>query len=392
MILLYFTLSTIMISFTSSQLAGQFIAKMTNISNKRNEEITNSQFKSCKDNPMIDLLIKDFSSNLKNSLYDLPLNTSSAELDSCNKTEVTCCSQSTLSLYEDYIKMIVLPNKQNIHLLNTNYYSLILDEHLRNFENFQLEGFTSESFQVLFREYITKKNQLNSLVNDILKDSILNSWNSFCNFICHPPNITKHYCRIYNNTLKVNEKPYVYKTYQCDSSFNSFLNLNNTLNQFNSIIKSMNSSLNSTYSSISDKVKKYFNESDMKDSIIKYNNMTKQQLVTNSLNDGLYVSQSISQSPICNSYENGCESFIKCLPYYCMDDLYLQFYNNSTIYLKESLIVSNYSVIELYEGNNTYINYNKDIRIVNIIKSISINNTLIGVSLNIILGLILILF
>ena len=74
-----------------------------------------------------------------------------------------------------------------------------------------------------------------------------------------------------------------------------------------------------------------------------------QLFLNNSLDDGLYVSKSVSKLPICSDKTPNCESIINkiCIPFYCYDDMFLQYMDESTIFHSEALKNSNYSLVDV---------------------------------------------
>lgn len=372
----------IILNLVETQLAGEYIAKMTSISKVKTQDITNKFFKSCKDNPLIDLLLYDLAEGIKDSLNDLPI--SSNSLSSCKTNSInSCCTETTFSIYEEYLKDLVIPNKLQINLLNTNYYKLIIKEHNRNFNAFSLNN---TYFESLFYNFTNLNKKITEYSKVILKDSLFHKWNSMCNFICRPNNEIKNFCSIYNNTVHVNEKEYSYISYSCIDGYNKLLNITSNLNEFYDFMSSMNSTLGSVYQEIGSKVSRNLEISDDSNKILTYLN--------NSLNDGLYVSKGISQMPICDQYD--CNNFTKCIPFNCYDDLFLQYYDNSTITYKESLIASNFSIVELKSSplsNNIYNNYSNDNKIIQIVNSLisSLKQYYIGLSSSLLLFVVLLI-
>ena len=241
-------------------------------------------------------------------------------------------------------------------------------------------------FESQFNNYTNLNKKITDYSKVILKDSLLHKWNSMCNFICRPNNEIKNFCNIYNNTVQVNEKEYSYISYSCIDGYNTLLNITSNLKEFYDFMSSMNFTLGSIYQDISSKVSRTLEISDNSEKILKYLN--------NSLNDGLYVSQGISQMPICEQYD--CNNFTKCIPFNCYDDLFLQYYDNSTITYKESLKSSNYSIVELRQSqisNIIYNNYSNDDKIIQIVNSLvsSLKQYYIGISFTLLLFIVLLI-
>lgn len=347
------------VTLSKSQLAAEFLAKMTKISLISNIEITNSIFNSCRSNPMIDLLPSFLAEEIRNSMDNTLID--STKLDSCSvKGQSSCCSQSTIDLFKTYINDIVIPNKSKIYEKNSKIYKLIINEHNRNYNAFEIDMTTFDS---VFEEYSLFADNIAFSNNKIVKESITYQWNSFCNYICKPYSYMPQLCSIYNETISVNEKEYWTLKYNCKTPSNHTSYIESLISDFEMILSSNNSTLDKLYSQIKTNSAN-LGESKTIETSVSVSNSTSssnssqvnvQLFLNNSLSDGLYVSKSVSKMPICHEKIPSCSEIKKkiCIPFYCFDDLFMQFIDDSTVYQVESLENSNYTVINIQNKDDT---------------------------------------
>lgn len=352
-------------------MASEYLAKMTTIKKLHTENVTDNHFKSCKDNPIINLLPNYVSTQLKDKLNKnlIPID----QLNNCNiihsenKSTYSCCNNESINSYIEYLSQVVIPNKLKIYDLNTNMYSLIYQEHKRNFKTFTI---SDTDFDYIFLQYKNIIEELKRLNKELLKKSIIYNWNTFCNYVCQSFELTKNLCKIKNETILVNEKYYYLYKYECNYNREERYSVRESINNFYMKLKNLNNTIADAYNSIRNKAviktnNTFNNITTVNNSNIKNLNFEMIMYLKNSINDGEYVSKSISTSPICDNkiYKDiNCESILNkiCIPFYCYDDIYTQYYDNSTIYLSESIENSNFSIISdvyLYNDTKSYDKY-----------------------------------
>lgn len=381
------------LDFGKSQLAAEFIAKKIIIKKESKIEITDKVFKNCKDNPLIDLLPQYITKEIRDSLSNLP---DSTQLPGC-QTKNSCCRKETLDVFSSYLKEVVLKNKFQIFEKNSKIYEKIIKEHNRNFNAFQVK---EEDFINIFSEYKDFSDKILNNNKSIIKQSLLFQWNSFCNYICSPD--YKSYCKVYNETISVNEKQYWSLKYDCSVDSDSSNQLNLMIKNFEEIINNADNTLEIIYDHIKEKSKNIgniqietsFNVEEIPDleDLNKERKTNVQIFINNSLKDGLHVSKSISEKKaICSRNSPDCETIKSkiCIPFFCFDDLFLQYYDDSTIYHSETLEKSNYTIVNVLNQTSTnFKNFNKDSHIQNIYKEIE--NALLSKAISFYLFLVLV--
>lgn len=367
-IVLIVLLQLIEISF-QYRLAAEFIAKMTKIQKLNEIDITDTAFSTCKNNPLIKIFPDALATELIESFDDGDLLVVKKEsLKGCNifnSPKDNCCSDDTLSIYKQYIKDEILLIKKRIYEKNSKIYDLIINEHNRNFNAFQI---SQDIFEKMFEKYKLIDKAIRYKHERILNETLSFSWNSFCNLICRKPEDLKNYCQIYNETIAVNEKEYWKLKYNCSLDYDHLNTINNLLVDFDNFVKTINSTLDEYYSDIY-KESKILAESisnssnsvqlrnlETNNSIVYDNGITNLDVkyyLENSIKDGHYVSKSLTQLSYCNNLDVKCEGLLNktCIPFYCYDDLFLQFSDSTTIDYETILKNTSYISVDIKPKN-----------------------------------------
>ena len=236
---------------------------------------------SCKNNPFLLLLPKDFQKTIK---FTLSKNPKKRSLPLCKNVDKTCCTSFTFTNVKSYLKDHIYTPKKNIFKTNVNYYINILKEHKRNL----VEGFKikKEKYEEYFNNYKEKIRELVKIDEEIVKQSVLYNWDAFCNYICNFPK-SLSYCNITANLFSVfNQNLYDYY-FEC-------FNDENFINYFSSLLTNFSNQLNKLNETIEEFYDKIFVEIDENKGIKNFD------LLNKSLDDGLYVSKQINQYLLCN--------------------------------------------------------------------------------------------
>jgi hypothetical protein len=288
---------------------------------------------SCRENRILTLLPKNLQTSLKSNLNDIPSLSNSnkcnlSKNDNNQKEEyLTCCSSNTITTIEDYINKDLIPLKKKIFANNIYYIRLIINEHKRNL----IKGFglTEKDFIFLFENFESFAQSQFSLFKKIITESINYTWDSLCNFICHPDfyklfntyNITTS--KVLNNNNKDKNE-----TISSEINFNILKNIQRTKN-FTDLIKEYISNINDLDQNL-EKIYLEIIEKSKKLNFKEKNNT----LIIKSLIDGKNYFSSINYFIPCDkkksnnfTYED-CETIIEnqkiCTSFFCLDDIFLQ--------------------------------------------------------------------
>lgn len=373
------------------RLAAEFIAKMTKIEKISEVEVTNSIYNTCKDNPLLYIFPESLANDLRESFEDGDLLVvNNDNLKGCNifdSPKQNCCNDDTLSIFKNYIKDEILVIKKRIFEKNSKIYELIINEHNRNFNAF---GISQEIFEETFKKYKLIKDEIRLKHERILNETLTFSWNSFCNLICRNPSELKSFCRVFNETIAVNEKMYWKLKYKCSIDVEHNDKINILLLDFDQYIKSLNSTLDKYYEEIYEDSKIISNnignntilsnnrilsststsKNENLNSTNNQNNSFSTEITNveikyfleNSIKDGHYVSKSLTQLPYCNTINPNCNGLLNktCIPFYCYDDLFLQFSDSTTIDFNSILTNTSYVSVNIDEnGKNSKNLYSK---------------------------------
>ena len=318
---------------------------------------------SCKNNPFLLLLPKDFQKTIK---FTLSKNPKKRSLPFCKNVDKTCCTSFTFTNVKSYLKDHIYTPKKNIFNSNLNYYIDVLNEHKRNI----VEGFKikKNKYDDYFNNYKEKIKELVKIDEEIVKQSVLYNWDAFCNYICDFPK-SLSYCNISADLFSVfNQNLYDYN-FQC-------YNNENFLEHFSNLLKNFSIQLNKLNETIEEFYDKIFEVIDENKGIKNFD------LLNKSLNDGLYVSKQINQYILCKQKNNvnivnyylnnnitnvniSCDYLLSnpCGLFDCLDGFFLQFYNinenNETILISQF----NYSKINMIQNNQLdFSNNSKDFK------------------------------
>ena len=268
----------------------------------------------CKSNTLLNL--SSFSiNNLNDTLYLKP--TFGVNKFCQNLGNYSCCTSDSFTIFNSLISNEIAMKKE-IHDKNLIYFSLIINEHLRNFNSFNISQSDSANY---FSVYSNFTKYLEKLATNIVSSSIKWQWSSFCNYICSP-NFNK-LC-IYDNS----------SVFSCNMDLDLISEILYNTITFNNEMQNIENTLTYIYQDIINRTSNLgFNNTNV--SIVVNVNGSSQdfsykELLVNSLNDGKYVSINFSINPFaCESIEM-CKDILDkfCVPFYCFDDNFLQFNQN----------------------------------------------------------------
>lgn len=299
----------------------------------------------CQLNPALSFLSSDLLSNINSTLHESP---QSESLSMCrdSRVDTSCCTQATVDLLYNQFTVNDLKEKLQIYSKNMGLYYLVIKEHLRNLN----VGFNVDNTKAntIVSDYLNFTNIFANISQIIARESLKYKWNAYCNYICNSD--YNNLCSVYNVTYSYNDTIYFDLEYNCAIDSVSSEYIKNLVKSYLNNYKNMNSSLSSIYkgmTTISNNMYLFSSQSGT--------NNTMYNLLANSFNDGLAVSQSIAKPPICDSSGNNvnCTTILSkfCSIFECLDNSVMQFYDDSTE--RQSFIISKYSFTNFVTNNNT---------------------------------------
>jgi len=337
-----------------------------NISNNPNEiiilqktliQISNEkQNLQCKNNLILNTLPVEILENIFEMINESPMQVNTKYCKFSGNTPFSsCCNDNTISLFSDYLNNQLILTKKNIFANNIFFFSVIQNEHFRNFVNGF--GIKEENFNILFQDYKNLKAQIYNLTQEIVTQSIEYSWNSFCNLICRPDYFNLY--NAYNITYMQNNSLSNDLLFEFFADNNKIVTINNLLNAFQSLQNSFNQRLDDIYNNIMYN-SQFYNYS-------KANNKT-EGLIQKSLQDGRNFFYQLNKALPCqnNLTKFNCSSIINkeniCKPFVCLDNVFLQYFDQSTDKFSYSLDNYNYSKAIYAENTNvSLINFESEI-------------------------------
>lgn len=302
----------------------------------------------CKNNLILKLLPDPLTDQISDYINEFPEEDSLSMCRMQGEDKVfSCCNRDTINLFSDYLVNNLIEIKKQIFANNAFYFSLIKNEHYRNF----IEGFgiSEADFELLFEEFQIFKLRIYNLTQAIIQESVRYTWNSLCNYVCRSDFYLLY--KVYNITsLKNNTYSYDF-FFEFTNDDKRILSINDLLSDFFSLQTGLNLSLNDIYNRIISKSKN-FNYT--------YKGNDTEFLITKSLEDGrnLFFNLINNDLPCSDNYnltKVRCDEIISlkslCKPFQCLDNIFLQFIDTSSEPIDYNLI-TNYKY-----DNSTYSNF-----------------------------------